>query len=220
MNRLMIIGLLIIGAPGVAAAQSPRSASSAKLKPSIGIFGLFDYTTISSSRSFDAVFGKHKTTAPGVGVDVVNVWKGLFVRVDGTRSSFSGERVVIFNGETFKLGIPLTAELTPVEFSGGWRFASRNPASRIALYAGLSAISLKYREISSFADSTENVDEFYGGVAVFGGVDVRLAKKVFGGAEAQYRSINITPSPYSAAASFNEKDLGGTVLRVRLGVRF
>lgn len=220
MNRLLIVGLLIIGAPCVAAAQSPRSASSARLKPSIRLFGLFDYTNIASPKSFDAVFGKHTTTAPGVGVDAINLYKGLFVRVAGSRSTLSGERVVIFNGDVFKLGIPLTAQLTPIEFGGGWRFQSRNPTSRIAPYVGASVITLKYKETSSFADSGENVDESYSGFGVFGGADIRIAKQVFGGVEAQYRSINITPAANSAADSFKEKNLGGTVLRVRLGIRF
>lgn len=213
---LITLGLIIL-VPAISAAQTSPPKSP---KPSIGLFGLFDYTTIASSKSFDAVFGKHATKAPGVGVDAINLYKGLFVRVAASRSTLSGERVVIFNGDVFKLGIPLTAQLTPIEFGGGWRFQSRNPASRIAPYVGASAITLKYKETSSFADNSENVDESYSGFGVFGGVDIRIAKRVFGGVEAQYRSINITPGANSAADSFNEKNLGGTVLRVRLGIRF
>lgn len=218
MNRLLIVGLLIIASPMAAAAQSRPSANSPK--PSIGIFGLFDFTNIASPKSFDAAFGKHTTTAPGVGVDAINLWKGLFVRVDGSRSSLTGERVIVFNSDVFKLGIPLTAQLTPIEFGGGWRFQSKNPSSRITPYVGVAAVMLKYKETSSFADSSENVDESYSGFGAFGGVDIRIVHQVFGGIEAQYRSINIAPGANSAAASFNEKNLGGTVLRVRLGVRF
>jgi len=123
-------------------------------------------------------------------------------------------------GEVFKLGIPLTAKLTPLEFGGGWRFESRRRPSRIVPYVGASVISLKYTETSSFADSSENVDATYTGFGVFGGADVRIAKQTFGGVEAQYRSIKITPGANSAAGSFNEKDLGGAVLRVRVGIRF
>ena len=218
------VGLIILGViisfPANAAAQTLRRSTAKATKPSIGIFGLFDYTTIASKESFDAVFGKHTTTAPGVGVDAVNLYKGLFVRVAGSRSTLSGERVIIFNGDVFKLGIPLKAEMTPVEFGGGWRFQSRNPASRLAPYLGASVISLKYKETSSFADSGENTDETYSGFGVFGGVDVRIAKQVFGGVEGQYRSISFTPAAGSAADSFTEKNLGGMVLRMRLGVRF
>lgn len=216
---LIIVGLMI-GVPQTAAAQTSRRSTTAAAKPSIGIFGLFDYTTIASQKSFDAVFGEHTTTAPGVGVDAINLWKGLFVRAAGSQSTLSGERVVIFNGEVFKLGIPLKAELTPLEFGGGWRFQSRNPASRLAPYVGASAITLKYKETSSFADSGENADETYSGFGVFGGVDVRLLKQVFGGVEGQFRSISFTPAAGSAADNFKEKNLGGMVLRVRLGIRF
>jgi hypothetical protein len=213
---LIILGLIIL-VPAGAVAQTRRPATP---KPSIGLFGLFDSTTIASPKSFDAVFGTHTTNAPGIGVDAVNLWKGFFVRVDGAKATLSGERVVIFNGEVFKLGIPLTAELTPLEFGAGWRFSSRNLGSRITPYAGASAISLKYKETSSVGDSSDNVEETYSGFGVFGGVDVRITRQIFGGVEGQYRSIVIPPGPNSAAASFNEKDLGGGVLRVRLGIRF
>lgn len=212
---LVLFCLFLLTAPAAAQTSQPKT-----LKPSIGLFGLFDYTTIASKQSFDAVFGKHTTTAPGVGIDVVNLWQGVFVRIDGSKSTLSGERVIVFNNEVFKLGIPLTAELAPIEFGAGWRFASRDPASRIAPYVGASVITLRYKETSSFADSGDNVDETYSGFGAFGGVDVRIARQVFGGVEAQYRSINVTPSANSAAASFDEKNLGGTVLRVRLGIRF
>jgi len=149
---------------------------------------------------------------------VINLWKGVFVRIDASQSSISGERVVIFNDEVFKLGIPLTATLTPLEFGAGWRFAGSR--SKIAPYVGASAISLKYKETSSFADSSDNVDTTYNGFGAFGGVDVSITRQVFGGIEGQYRSIKITPGPNSAAASFNESDLGGAVLRVRVGIRF
>jgi hypothetical protein len=217
MNRLLVIGLLIIGLPGAAFAQSRSSANSHK--PSIGLFALYDYSTIASPKSFDAVFGKHTTAGPGVGLDVINLWSGLFVRVDGSQSTLKGERVVIVNGDVFKLGIPLTAKLTPLEFGGGWRFA-RNSDARMAPYVGASAVSLKYKETSSFAESSENVDATYNGFGVFGGVDFRITRQAFAGVEAQYRSIPISPGPNSAAASFSEKDLGGIVLRVRAGIRF
>jgi opacity protein-like surface antigen len=226
MKRLiagLITAALMISAPALATAQTRRPSAQAS-KPSIGLFGLFDYTTVSSPKTFDAVFGKHTTTGPGVGVDAVNLWNGLFVRVDASRSTLSGERVVVFNGDVFKLGIPLTAELTPLEFGAGWRFSLRNKrtgrVSPVTPYVGASAVSLKYKETSSFADSADNVDETYTGFGVFAGVDVRIVHQVFGGVEGQYRVINITPGPNSAAASFNEKDFGGGVLRVRLGIRF
>jgi len=222
-----IVGLITLGLtiwlPVTAAAQSSRQASrparrSQSAKPSIALFGLYDYSSIASPKSFDAVFGKHTTTGPGAGLEVANLWKGVFVRIDGSQRSLSGERVVIFNDQVFKLGIPLTAKLTPLEFGAGWRFGGGD--SRVVPYFGAAAISLKYKETSSFADSSENVDQSYSGFGAFGGVDVGITRQVFGGIEGQYRSIKITPGANSAPASFNESDLGGAVLRVRVGFRF
>ncbi len=212
---LFLVWLFVPAAPS--SAQSTRPAGT---KPSIGLFGLFDYSTISAKQSFGAVFGKHTTTGPGVGVEATNIFKGLFVRIAGSQAKLSGERVVVFNGDVFKLGIPLTAEMTAIEFGGGWRFQSKYGASRVVPYAGASAITLKYIETSSFAESAENADESYRGFGVFGGVDVRLVKRVFAGLEGQYRSIKFTPAANSAADSFNETNLGGAVLRVRFGIRF
>ena len=56
--------------------------------------------------------------------------------------------------------------------------------------------------------------------SLFGGVDLRITRQLVVGGEAQYRTINSTPAANSAAASFSEKNLGGTVLRVKLGFRF
>jgi len=216
--KLVIWSFLIwsfaVAAP--AAAQTPRQSSS---KPAIGLFALYDYASIASPKSFDAVFGKHTASAPGVGIDVVHLWRGAFVRIDGSKATMKGERVIVFDGTVFKLGIPLTAELTPLEFGAGWRFGS-NPRARVTPYVGASAISLKYTEKSQFADSSENVNESYSGFGVFGGADIRITRQIFGGIEGQYRAIKITPTASSAAGSFNEKDLGGAVVRVRAGIRF
>jgi hypothetical protein len=222
-SRYPAIAAFVVGSlfPATAFAQSaPASSRVGSGRPSIGIFGMFDRTMIASRQSFDAVFDTHTTSSLGGGVDVVNLWKGVFLRVDGASSTLTGERVVVFNGDVFALGIPLTVTLRPIEVGGGWRLASNDPRARFSPYAGVSAIILKYTETSDFADAGENVDESYTGVGVFGGVDVRLVKQVFAGVEAQYRSITSAPGPDSVAASFNEKNLGGTVLRVRFGIRF
>lgn len=204
-------------------AASFAAPVAAQTRPSIGVYGLFDRTTIASSQTFDAVFNTHTTSGPGGGVDAINLWRGLFMRFDASTSELTGERVVVFNGDVFKVGIPLTAKLTPIEFGGGWRLEPRQStklSSRLAPYAGVSVVILKYRETSSFADASENADESYTGVGVFGGVDVRLVRQAFAGVEAQYRSITSAPGPDSVAASFSEKNLGGAVLRLRVGIRF
>ena len=87
----LITAGLIICAAAPAAAQSSRPSST---KPSIGLFGIFDVSSIAATQSFDAVFGEHTTMGPGVGVEVTNLWKGFFIRIAGTQSKLSGERVV------------------------------------------------------------------------------------------------------------------------------
>lgn len=214
-----LLFILLTAAP--AAAQTHvGSTKPAQDRTGLIAFGSLDSLNIASPQSFDAVFGKHRASALGAGIDIVNVWRHLFVRVAASTATLDGERVVFVNSTVFKLGTKLTTDMTPTELGVGWRLVSKNADVRITPYAGAGAVFLSYKETSTFADPAENVSETFKGVGVFGGVDVKITRQVLAGVEAQYRAINSTPAPNSAAASFNEKNLGGTVLRFRVGLRF
>ena len=107
--------------------------------------------------------------------------------------------------------------MTPKALGLGWRFANR---SRFTPFLGASAVFLGYTETSDFADSLENTSETLTGAAGFAGVDVRLARRVFAGGEVVYRAVNASPSATSVAGTYGEKNLGGMVYRVKVGVRF
>lgn len=220
MKRVLLALLALLVATPVFA-QS-RSGSTRPAQDRIGLiaFGTVDSLSIASSQTFDAVFGKSKATALGAGVDVVNVWRHLFVRVASSKTSLDGQRVVIVNSTVYPLGTKLTMDMAPTELGVGWRMTSSNPGMRFTPYAGASLVLLNYKETSTFADTAENVDETFKGLGVFGGLDARVTQQVLLGVEAQYRTVNSDPASNSAAASFNEKNLGGLVLRVRVGFRF
>ena len=211
---------MIFATPALAQTRSVGSTKPARDRPGIMAFGAYDFLSIASSQSFDAVFGKSQMRAIGAGADIVNVWKHLFLRVAASKTSLDGQRVAIVDAKVYPLGTKLTLDMTPTEAGGGWRFVSRNPNARITPYVGAAAVLLNYQETSTFADAGENVSETLKGFGVFGGVDIKLTRLIFAGGEAQYRTINSTPAANSAAASFNEKNLGGTVFRIKVGVRF
>ena len=61
--------------------------------------------------------------------------------------------------------------------------------------------------------------ESFSGYFVFGGVEVPIWKWIFAGAEAQYRSVPDALGDGGVSEHFGESDLGGTVLRVMIGIR-
>jgi hypothetical protein len=78
---------------------------------------------------------------------------------------------------------------------------------------------VKYRETSEFADEEENSDDWFPGVAAFGGVDVDLWKGLMVGVEAQYRTVPDAIGEGGVSAIFDEADLGGFAVRVLVGVK-
>lgn len=221
MKRIATIAALSILFAVPATAQTHvGSTKPAQDRTGIIAFGSLDSLNIASSQTFDAVFGKSKARAIGTGIDIVNVWRHLFVRVAASTASLDGERVTIVNSTIYKLGTKLTMDMTPTELGVGWRFMSSNPDFRITPYAGAGLVLLNYKETSTFADTAENVNETFKGLGAFGGVDFKVARQVLIGVEGQYRIINSDPAANSAAAHFNETNLGGLVLRARVGFRF
>ena len=216
---VLLVALAWVAAP--AAAQT-RVGGTKPAQDRMGLvaFGSFDFLNIASSQTFDAVFGTSQTHALGAGLDVVNIWKHVFLRVAVSKTSLEGTRVVVVNSTVYKLPTTLTVDMTPTEVGAGWRFVSKRGSARFTPYLGAEAVFLKYQETSTFADAAENVSDTFTGFGAFGGVDVRVAGQFIAGAEAQYRTINSAPAPNSAAASFNEQNLGGTVFRLKLGLRF
>lgn len=221
MKRLVLaaIAMITFAAP-VAAQMHMGSTRPAQDRPGLLAFGAFDVLNMASSQTFEAVFGTSKMHALGAGIDVVNIWKHVFVRVAASQTSHDGERVVVVNSIAYKLGTKLTVDMTPTEIGAGWRFVSSRGDRRITPYIGAAGVLLSYKETSTFADAGEDVNETLKGFGAFGGVDLRIVRQLVVGGEAQYRVINSAPAAYSAAASFNEKNLGGAVFRLRVGLRF
>jgi hypothetical protein len=220
MKRLALCVLVLLIASSASAQSRAGSTRPAQDRPGISAFGIFDQLTIASSKTFDAVFGTSSTRAAGAGAEVQNIWRHVFLRVAASKATITGERVVVVNSTVYRLGTKLTVDMQPTEAGAGWRFVSKNSRGRFVPYVGAAVVFLSYKETSDFADAGENVAETFKGYGVFGGVDVKVARQLFLGVEAQHRSIKTTPSANSAAASFSETDFGGTVLRLKAGLRF
>jgi hypothetical protein len=170
---------------------------------------------LSASQSFEAVSGSRTGLVVGGGVDVL-LRPTIAVTARVARLRKEGERVFVFNGETFPLGIPSTITLTPLEVGAAYRFP--NARSRLTPYVGGGIGWHRYSETSDFAEANESVQETFTGYHVLGGAEFRMLGWLSASGEAQWTSIPnaLGGDPNGVAAEFGERDLGGTSFRVRL----
>lgn len=189
-------------------------ANAQTTTPAISIRGFADvgYETFQATRTFNAIFQEDAGTVFGGGGEVV-FGPGIFARVSASRYENTGERALRLENETFRLGIPLTVTIVPIEVSGGYRFRLM---PSIVPYVGGGVSSHSYRETSDFAEGTENVDERFTGYQFLGGVEYRLTRWIAAAGEVQYTTVPDAIGGGGLSAEFNETNLGGTTIRFRV----
>lgn len=177
-------------------------------------FGDVGGTSFAAAQSFEAVLGSRKGLVFGGGVEAV-LPQRIFINVRASRFRQTGERVFLFKGEQFNLGIPATVTIAPVELTGGYRF---DFGSRIIPYAGGGLGWHQYSETSQFAEADENVDERFGGYHLLGGAEVRLARWIGAAGEVQWATVPdaLGHDPNGVARQFEESNLGGVTVRLKL----
>lgn len=176
-------------------------------------FGDVGSTTFAAEQSFDAVLRSKSGPVVGGGVEAVE--RHIFLNLRASRFHKTGQRVFLFEGEQFDLGIPTTITVTPVELTGGYRFPVW---TRVVPYAGAGIGWHRFKETSAFAASNENVDDQFTGYHVLGGVELRLARWSALAGELQWATVPdaIGSDPNSVSHEFNESDLGGTTFRFKI----
>jgi opacity protein-like surface antigen len=166
--------------------------------------------------TFDASFGKTYFPFFGGGVQVV-IDDRFVAEVSASRFRQTGERAFLSGGKPFKLGIPLTATITPFEITGGYRFRLRQ-FPRVRPYAGAGVGSYAYRETSSFSEAGEDVDTRHSGYVVNGGAEFRLQRWVGLAVDVQYSHVPGILGAGGISQQAGESDLGGVAARVKLVV--
>ncbi len=205
--------------PGIAGAQTrpvPRPpAAPAAASTSIRGFADLASTMFAASESFETILGASTGTLFGGGGEVI-LPQRIFVSVRASRFQKEGERVFVFDGQTFGLGIDTTVRVTPIELTAGYRFGP--PRWRVVPYAGGGLGWHRYEETSAFAEDDENVNETHRGYHLMGGVELRLARWLGVGGEAQWTTVPdaLGQDPNGVSAAFDETDLGGATLRVKV----
>ena len=205
MTRIVFLLLgLTLAAPAVA-----QDEPSLSIRP----FFLVTDQSFAAVDTFDAAFGK--TYFPFFGGGGQVVFKGTyFVEITASRFQENGERSYFSGGKAFKLGIPLTATITPFEVTGGYRF--RLPTlPRVRPYVAAGFGSYGYQETSSFADAGDNVDTRHAGFVVNGGAEFRLHRWIGVAVDVQYTHIPGILGTGGVSQQTGESDLGGVAARFK-----
>jgi hypothetical protein len=238
----MLMALLLACGPVIASAQAkpapPPKPTPAPARPQPAVqerhrLGLRGYATFGSmqfaaSESFDAILGATSAPTIGGGVQVLLPWN-LFAQLGAARVSRAGERVFVAPApgrEIFRLGIPVDITMTPVDITGGWRYrrcvvrpAQRRPCRpSVVPYVGAGFTSTMYSETSPFAEPDENVDERFNGVHVLGGVEYLPLRWMAVGGEVSWSSVPDAIGRGGVSAAFDEDNLGGTTIRLKISV--
>jgi len=162
--------------------------------------------------TFDAAFETTRAPFVGGGVQVV-LYDRFVAEVGASRFKMNGERAFHSGGKTYRLGIPLTATITPLEITGGYRLPLWEHA-RPYVAAGFGSYS--YKETSDFADPGENVDTRRFGFVLNGGFEFRLHRWVGVGVDAQYSHVQGILGEGGVSQQVGENDLGGVAARFKL----
>jgi hypothetical protein len=184
-------------------------------------FGLFSVEQFTATTTLDATLDSSVQWLWGGGLQIA-MRRNIFVDIAVSRMSRDGQRAFVDDtGHAFRLGIPLHATLTPVEFTVGRRFPPRRrPARRrritVVPYVGVGAGLYRYAETSDFATGSENVDETHAGFLAVGGAEFRVSKWVGITADAQYTRVPGIFGQGGVSQQAGEHDLGGIAGRVRV----
>jgi opacity protein-like surface antigen len=207
---LLVLATLASGAPAFA---QPRPREPYPAISPRG-FVLFGQQQFAAEQTFDAVFDKTSLPLMGGGADIV-LARNVFVEIAFSRFKETGERVFRAGDEIFRLGIPLTATITPFEFSGGYRFTNWR---RVIPYGGVGFGSYHYEETSDFSQADEDIDVSKRGFLFLAGAEVRIMKWVGLSLDVHHTSVDDILGTGGISAEFGEDDLGGTAFRIRVMV--
>lgn len=205
--------------PARSAAPAPEAGRAAPRRrqpaPRFGLRGYGEgaYQWFTAADSFKAILDTSGGLFYGGGAQVY--FGPVYVDVGLSRFEKTGERAFVFEGDVFRLGIPDRITMTPVVVTAGYRFAIRE---RIVPYLGGGVGSLRFEETSDFADPGENVNDRFGGFHLQGGVEFLVLRWLAVGGEATWSSIANAIGNGGVSEHYNEDNLGGTSLRLKITV--
>jgi opacity protein-like surface antigen len=202
----------IIAAFLCAAAVAAPASAQAPPTPSVSLrpFFLVAGQRFSARKTFETVFGKSVQPFWGGGLDVA-FRNGFFVDVTASRFKKIGERAFFSEGQGYRLGIPLTVTVTPLEVTAGQR---TQITARVFPYVGFGVGWYRYQESSQFDDGP--FEEGHVGYLIAAGVEIRLSRWVALAGDAQYTRVSGIIGTGGVSEQAGESDLGGIAGRLRV----
>jgi hypothetical protein len=218
---LLTIGLASPAAGQRPVRQPPRPAPRRVLPPlppeqpiSFRPFVMGAESAFAAVETFKAVFGKSYAPFFGGGLQVAFHGK-YYVEVGASRFQQTGQRVFRADGQNFGLRIPLTARITPLEITAGYRFRPRS-LPRLRPYMGAGLASYAYEERSDFDEPGEGLTTRHTGLVGVGGVEFRVHKYVGISADGAVAHVTGILGQAGISKEIGESDLGGISARIRL----
>ena len=218
--------LLALGLASPAAAQRPAQPSARPaprrvlppLPPESPIafrpFIMGSEEAFAAVATFKAIFGNSYAPFFGGGLQVAFHGK-YYVEMGASRFQQTGQRAFRNNGQNFNLGIPLTATITPLEVTAGYRFRPRQ-LRQLRPYVGGGFTSYAYKEVSDFADADGNLTARHAGLVGVAGLEYRLHRYVGISADMELSHVTGILGQQGISKDVGESDLGGVSARFRL----
>jgi len=183
-----------------------------ELGTSIRGFAQIGGIRFTASDSFDAVTGSAWGIMYGGGAQV-GFSNGLFFQGSYDRYEETGQRVLVADNQIFELGIDNVITFTPIQLVVGYR----QPASTKTMgYVGAGAGWYRFQEEAAFSEPGDNVDETKPGFVVLGGVEYAVTPWLWVGGEGQWTYIPEILGKDGISEAFEEDDLGGFTIRLKL----
>jgi opacity protein-like surface antigen len=216
--KVAIALLLTLAVSAPLAAQTRRVAPIDSATPTVVFrpFFVVSAERFTAQETFKAAFGGTIEPMFGGGLEVV-LRNGIYMDATVSRFKKTGQRAFFANGQTFPLGIPLTATIIPIEVTGGYRF-KLSSWPRLVPYAGAGIGSYGYDETSDFSDPGDDISTRHLGYLAVGGVDVRVHRLVRIAGDVQYTRVTGILGSGGVSKAAGENDLGGIAVRVKVTI--
>ncbi|MBN2371959.1 MAG: SH3 domain-containing protein [Vicinamibacteria bacterium] len=191
--------------------RSKAGVSSDRPRFVVRAFGQASYVSFSAKQSFNAIMGSSGGGMLGGGVQAR--YGPVFLQLGLGRYSKSGERVFELEGKIYSLGVRDTVTVTPLTIIGGARVLRRGP---IGVHVGVGIGSCSFKEASDFEDKSEGVDESFTSYHLIAGAEYRVHRFVAVGLECHYTSVPNAIGRGGASAVYEETNLGGVGVQLKL----
>jgi len=166
-----------------------------------------------AATTFDAIFGGSRQPFFGGGLQVV-IANQFYAEVGASRFKRTGERAFYSNGQAYRLGLPLTARITPLEIAGGYRFRF-GPDPVVLPYAGAGLGWYSYDETSPSSDPDEDLSTRHRGYLLTAGAEFRLHRWFHLAGDLQYTRVPGILGVAGVSKVIGEDDLGGLAAQLK-----